>query len=145
MDTNCCIFTGRLTKNAEMKVLPNGNPITTFSLGFSEPRKSKTEPDRHEYYSNYINCVIFGNYGKVLFPALKKGQEITVTTRLHQNRWEKDGKKYSGYDFIVNNAILQRQPKKADGQAQEDPLRSSTNLNSDFEPEEIEDEQGMGY
>lgn len=137
MDTNCCIFTGRLTKDAELKKLPSGLSIVNFSLGFSEPKKSKTIEGQHEYYSNYINCSIFGNYGEALFPMLKKGQEITVTTRLHQNRWESNGEKRQSYDFIVNNAILQRPPKKANPQNAQTSQSQVPSFSNEFEPQEL--------
>lgn len=137
MDTNCCIFTGRLTQNAEQKTLPNGLVIVNFSLAFSEPKKSKTEAGKYEYYSNYVNCTIFGNYGKALFPALKKGQEATVTCRLHQNRWEDNGVKRSSYDFVVNNLILQRPPKKQAAQTGQDKAAESAVNQDEYIPQEI--------
>lgn len=137
MDTNVCIFTGRLTQNATQKTLPNGLVIVNFSLAFSEPKKSKTEQGKYEYYSNYVNCTIFGNYGKALFPALAKGQEATVTCRLHQNRWEDNGAKKTSYDFVVNNIILQRPPKKKDIQENQTAQTAAVQNANEYEPQEV--------
>lgn len=137
MDTNCCIFTGRLTRDAELKTVSTGLKICNFSMAFSEITKDSTNPQNHIYRPNYIDCVIYGGYGEALFPILKKGREVTITSRLHQERWQKDGKNFSRIVFYVNNLIAQREPKSQIPPVNQLPP-SDVNGNLDyFEPQEV--------
>jgi len=40
-DINLCTFTGRLGRDAELKYLPNGDPVANFSIAVGESYKSK--------------------------------------------------------------------------------------------------------
>ncbi len=108
MNTNVVVLTGRCVRPAELKYTTGGLPICTFSIAVNERSKNDGE-----YYDrpNYFDITVFGNYGKTMQPYLTKGREVTVTGRLHQDRWESDGQKYSRINIIAENLELQREPK----------------------------------
>lgn len=111
MNTNVCVFTGRVVSNAETKKINEGFSITSFAIAVNEKVKDSSKESGYGDRANFLNMVIFGNYGDRLRPALTKGREITATCRFHQDRWTKDGKNYDRAVFYVDNVVIQREPK----------------------------------
>lgn len=111
MNTNVCVFTGRVVSNAETKVINESFSITSFAIAVNEKVKDSSKESGYGDRANFINMAIFGNYGDRLRPALTKGREVTVTCRFHQDRWSKDGKNYDRAVFYVDNIVIQREPK----------------------------------
>lgn len=133
MNTNISVFTGRITKTAEMKQLANQTLVTTFSIAVNERVHKQGTKDEYESRPNFIDIVVWGNYGKALLPSLTKGREVTITCRLHQDRWEKDGHKYSKIAFYADNIEVQREPKNTVAEA-ESNASSIPNIDPQFEP-----------
>lgn len=109
---NTVTLTGRLTKNAEMKMTQGGYPIINFSIAVSERVHDTTQENGWGERPNYFEVVGFGNYYKVILPALTKGREITVCGKLHQDRWQKDGANYSRVCIYAEECVVQREPSK---------------------------------
>lgn len=105
MNTNVCVFTGRLIKTALLDELPNGNHICNFCIAVDEGTTDK-------HYTNFVSCSVYGKYAESIVNFLKKGVEVTVTCRLHQNRWENEKGKFNSYIFYADNIMLQRTPKE---------------------------------
>lgn len=92
---------GRIVADAEVKFLPNGDPLCSFrvasDVGFGD-RKS----------TNWFNCQIWGARGEKLAPHLLKGQQVTVFGTLTMREWtSKDGVKQLSPDIRVNDIALQ--------------------------------------
>lgn len=130
MNTNVCVFTGRLIKTALLNELPNGSYICNFCIAVDESLKDNAK------WTNFINCSIYGKYAESLVKYLKKGVEVTVTCRLHQNRWKKEDKNHNSYVFYVDNLMLQRTPK-AERQVEEEiekEFKISEETDAEIEP-----------
>lgn len=136
MNTNVCVFTGRVTAQAETKNIKDSVSITTFSIAVNERIKDASKESGYGNRANFVDMAIFGNYGDRLRPALSKGREVTVTCRYHQDRWEKDGKKFQKAVFYVDNIVIQREGKGASTTVQ-----SAQNTQESFElpPPEVQD------
>lgn len=115
-NTNVVVLTGRCTRAAELKYTPAGTPICSFSIAVNERTKKKGS-DEYESRPNFFDITCFGNYGKAMQPFLTRGKEVTVTGKLHQDRWEADGNKYSRIGIIASNVEPQREPKAGGGSA----------------------------
>ncbi len=98
-DTNVVILTGRLTKAAETSYAGNGTCICNFTLANNESYKQN---DSWIDRPNFIDCTIFGKYGENISKHLTKGRLITVQGHLRQDRWEKNGQKYSKVSIIAD-------------------------------------------
>lgn len=72
---------GRIGKNAETRNLPNGDPVTSFSVGCNVG-KDKTV---------WVNCAIFGDRGPKLEQYLTKGTPVAITGRPSARGWQKNG------------------------------------------------------
>ena len=83
---NICIFSGNLTRDAELKYLPEGTALVKFDLAVNEYYKGNEK-------TTFIKCNFFGKKAEKYYPYLKKGTRIIVVGKLLENTWTgKDGR-----------------------------------------------------
>jgi len=94
MYLNKAIIIGNLTRDPELRSLPSGIPVTTFSLATNRIWKDK-DGNRKESV-DYHNIVVFGKQAENVAQYLKKGSSALVEGRIQTRSWEgNDGvKKY---------------------------------------------------
>lgn len=97
-DINSVVMTGRLTRDIEVRYTNSGTAAGSFSLAVNEPVR---KGDGWEERANFFDCTLFGKAAESLKPYLTKGCPVTVSGRLAQDRWEKDGQKYSRVKILV--------------------------------------------
>lgn len=102
-DLNSVVLVGRLTRDAELTYLQNGNPICKMGIAVNRNHK-----DGEQWVSeaNFFDVTLFGKSGENLKQYLTKGKQIAVQGALKQDRWEKDGQKFSKVQIIANNVQL---------------------------------------
>jgi single-strand DNA-binding protein len=93
MDTNVCTFTGRITKDAESKMVGE-TEVGRYSIAVNG-RKDKVM---------FLDCDHW-KIGGVL-EYLIKGCQVCVTGELDQQSWEKDGQKKSKMVLNVRTLTL---------------------------------------
>lgn len=120
---------GRLTKAAEATTTPTGTSVVNISLAVSERVKAKE--DEYAERANFFDVTFFGNYAKACLNSLTKGREIAVQGKLHQDRWEKDGKKYSRVVIYGEELEILREPK---GITEETSAENATPIPTAKEP-----------
>lgn len=91
-DLNKVILIGRLTRDAELKYNTKGTAIAAVSLANN---RSVKRNDNWETEVSYFDADIFGKTAENLKPYLTKGKMICITAHMKQDRWEKDGQKFS--------------------------------------------------
>ena len=92
MYLNKAIIAGNLTRDPEMKSLPSGAKVTSFSVAtnrvYFDQNKQKQEA------TEYHNIVVFGRQAETSAQYLKKGSGVLIEGRLQTRSWDdKDGKK----------------------------------------------------
>ena len=92
-DINKTILIGRLTRDAEIKYTTSGTAIATCSIAVNASRKDQSGNWVDE--ANVFDVTLFGKAAENLKAYLLKGKQIAVEGHLKQDRWEKDGQKYS--------------------------------------------------
>lgn len=90
-NTNIVTLTGNLVRDSELRDA-GSTKVLQFSIACNETIK---KGDSWEEYANFFDCSIFGARANALFQYMKKGQSVVVSGKLHQDRWEKDGQKFS--------------------------------------------------
>jgi single-strand DNA-binding protein len=88
-DTNVVALVGRLTADAESKVIGE-NTVHNFRLAFTTRYKNGGE---WEDKSNYIGVSLWGS--PKLSEYLVKGKQVALRGELEYREWEKDGNKRS--------------------------------------------------
>src|SRR4051812_33582395 len=100
MYLNKAIVYGNLTRDPELKSLPSGMQVTTFSLATN--RVWKKEGAKQET-TDYHNVVVFGRQAETVAQYLKKGSSALVDGRMQTRSWEgADGKKNYRTEIVAD-------------------------------------------
>jgi single-strand DNA-binding protein len=103
MDLNHVSLIGRLTRDAEYKVLPSGQAVCNFSIAVNRRRKNG---DSWEDEANYFDIVLWGKQADSLNRYLVKGKQIGIDGELRQDRWQQDGQNRSKVVISAANVQL---------------------------------------
>ena len=107
---NQVILIGRLCKDIELKTLPSGKEVTSFTLAVQRNFKNQ----QNEYDTDFINCVAFGNIAKIMNQYCFKGQLINIVGRLQVRSWESEqGRRYATEVIVNNIEVLEWKEKKS--------------------------------
>lgn len=101
---------GNLTKDPELKSLPNGTHVSSVSVATNRTIKdaSGSKKDIPEYH----NIVAFGKQAELIHQYLKKGNPIYIEGRIQTRSWDgQDGKKQYRTEIVLEN--FQFGPKSA--------------------------------
>jgi len=107
-DINQVVLVGRLTRDVgadekSFAYLPSGQARANVSIAVNRSRKNG---DQWVDEVNYFDITIWGKQAENLKPYLLKGKQIAVEGYLKQDRWEKDGQKFSRVTITANNVQL---------------------------------------
>ena len=98
---NSVVVDGNLTKDIEL------NPQKTIGrLTLAVNENQKGQDGQWSDYANFIDVKVFGKTAENLAQYLVKGKRIAVQGKLHQDRWEKDGQKFSRIVVNADNVYL---------------------------------------
>jgi len=93
MYLNKALVYGNLTRDPEMKSLPSGTQVTSFSIATNRVWKDKDGGKQES--PEFHNIVVFGRQAETVAQYLKKGSSALVEGRMQTRSWESDGvKKY---------------------------------------------------
>lgn len=101
MSINKAIFSGNLTRDAELRSTGGGTAVLNFSVAVNDRRKNQ-QTGEWEDYPNFIDCTMFGARAEKIAQYLEKGTKVFVEGKLHWSQWEKDGQKRSKVDVTVD-------------------------------------------
>ena len=101
MFINKVIIIGNLTRDPEMKALPSGGKVTSFSVATN--RVWKDQSGKRQEASDYHNIVVFGRQAETCAQYLKKGSQAFVEGRLQTRSWDgQDGKKQYRTEVVAD-------------------------------------------
>lgn len=86
---NKVILIGNLGRDAEMKYIPNGTAVSTFSIATTETWKDKDGQKKED--TQWHRIVLWGKAAESLNDYLTKGKSIAVEGKMVTRKWEKDG------------------------------------------------------
>lgn len=86
MYLNKAFLFGNLTRDPEMKSLPNGNKVTSFSIATN--RVYKDQAGNKQEQVEYHNIVVFGRQAETSAQYLKKGQGVMIEGRIQTRSWD---------------------------------------------------------
>ena len=84
---NKVMLVGRLTRDPELRSLPSGKAVATFSVATNEFRGGNGE--RTEYHA----CVAWDRLAEICGQFLSKGQLVDIEGRLQTRQWDDDAGK----------------------------------------------------
>lgn len=102
MYLNKAIVYGNLTRDPEVRALPSGIKVCSFSVATNRTYKDKDGSRKEQV--EYHNVVVFGRQAETSAQYLKKGSGVLVEGRMQTRSWDAEGgKKYR--TEIVADAI----------------------------------------
>lgn len=107
-DINHVVLIGRLTRDLgederSFGYVGNGQARANVSIAVN---RSKKNGDQWIDEVSYFDITIWGKTAENLKPYLTKGKQICVEGHLKQDRWEKEGQKFSKVSIIADNVQL---------------------------------------
>ena len=109
MYLNKAMIYGNLTRDPELKALPSGMNVCSFSLATN--RVYNDRDGKRQESVDYHNIVAFGNQADNCSKYLSKGNGAYVEGRMQTRSWEKDGQKQYRTEVIADR--VQFGPKNA--------------------------------
>lgn len=100
MYLNKAMIYGNLTRDPEMKALPSGMNVTTFSLATN--RVFNDRDGKRQESTDYHNIVVFGRQAETVNQYLRKGNGAFVEGRIQTRSWEKDGQKQYRTEIVAD-------------------------------------------
>jgi len=86
MYLNKAIIIGNLTRDPELKSLPSGIKVCSFSLATNRVWKDKNGAKQES--SDYHNVVVFGRQAETVAQYMKKGSSMLVEGRIQTRSWD---------------------------------------------------------
>ena len=125
---NKVLLIGNLTRDPELRYVPSGTAVATFTIAVNRVYTSQAGEKKEEV--SFIRIVVWGRRAEVCGEYLSKGSPIFVEGRLQSRDWEtQDGQKRSTVEVIADNVQFLRGATKQGASGQ----REATTP-----PEEIE-------
>src|SRR3989338_8713981 len=140
MYLNKAIVIGNLTRDPELRSLPNGTKVFSFSV--ANNRAWKNKKGARQEAADYHNVVVFGRQAETVAQYMKKGSSILVEGRMQTRSWEdkNSGEKKYRTEIVADRTQFGPKsggsgfaPGKVEGQAQS---TSSDNVDEIEYPEE---------
>ena len=100
MYLNKAMVYGNLTRDPEMKALPSGMQVCSFSLATN--RVYNDREGKRQESTDYHNIVVFGKQAENCAKYLFKGSSTYVEGRMQTRSWEKDGQKQYRTEVIAD-------------------------------------------
>jgi len=101
MYLNKVFIIGNLTRDPELKALPSGVNVTSFSIATNRVWKDKNGVRQEN--TDYHNIVVFGRQADTVSAYLRKGSMAYVEGRLTTRSWDgPDGKKNYRTEIIAD-------------------------------------------
>ncbi len=125
MYLNKAIVIGNLTRDPELRSLPSGIKVCSFSIATNRVWKDK-DGSRKEA-TDYHNIVVFGRQAETVNQYMKKGSSILVEGRMQTRSWDDKNSGEKKYRTEIIADRTQFGPKNNNSV-------SATNNNSTPEP-----------
>lgn len=113
---NNCSFSGRITKDPELKATESGTMYLKFCLAVKRFVKSGEHPQ-----SDFIDCVAWNKTAEIINTYCKKGSMLGVTGRLQTGTYDKNGEKRKTCELVVNDVDLLDTREKTESEPEATP------------------------
>lgn len=101
MSINRVNISGNLTRDPEMRRTAGGTAVMSFGVAVND-RAKNPQTGEWEDRPNFIDCVMFGARAEAVSRYISKGSKVAIEGKLRWSQWEKDGRKRSKIEVIVD-------------------------------------------
>ena len=127
---NSILIEGNLTRDPNLKQIPSGTYVCSFSIAINRYWK-QNEERQHEV--SYFDIEAWAMLGERCGHYLKKGRGVRVTGRLKQDRWNNAaGKPHARVKIIAEHVEFRDTTTSASRLMQKQPVDGSLAAESPF-------------
>lgn len=120
---------GNLTRDPEMRYVPSGQAVCSFSVATN--RRWKDKDGNQQDQTEFHNIVAWGKLAEISNQYLKKGNKVYLEGRLQTRTWDgQDGSKKNRTEIVAENMIFLT-PKGAPIQSDSVPDEDTKTENAD--------------
>ncbi len=102
---NKVMVIGNVGRDPEMRYIPSGKPVTSFSVATSRSWTNADGERREE--TEWFNVVAWGNLAEICKQHLCKDQQVYIEGRLQTRSWEDhEGRKRFRTELVANEMIM---------------------------------------
>lgn len=100
---NKVMLIGNLTRDPELRYIPSGSAVTSFTVAMNRVYKLQTGEKKEEV--SFVRVVVWGRLAEVCNDYLKKGRPVFVEGRLQSRSWDdkNSGEKRSTLEVIAQS------------------------------------------
>ncbi len=125
---------GNITRTPELKALPSGVQVCSFSIATNETyTKDGKKVEKVEFH----NIITFGKTAENIAKFMQKGSQIYVEGKLQTRSWDKDGVKQYRTEI---NAMTVQFGNKPKGQGESQSEKEDRGVDTDEAPELTDDD-----
>ena len=136
MYLNKAILIGNLTRDPELRSLPSGVKVCSFSIATNRVWKDKNGARQES--ADYHNVVVFGRQAETVAQYMKKGSSILVEGRMQTRSWEDKNSGEKKYRTEVVADRTQFGPKSMGGGGAGNSPKTSSNASEEGGVDSIE-------
>ena len=134
---NKVFLIGNLTRDPELRYIPSGSAVATFTIGVNRVWKTPTGEKKEQ--ASFIRIVVWGRRAEVCGEYLSKGSPVFVEGRIQSRDWQtQDGQKRNTVEVIADNIQFLRAGEKRAG-----PAGKQAPVPEDVETINLNDEVGL--
>lgn len=134
---NKVFLIGNLTRDPELRYIPSGSAVATFTIGVNRVWKTPTGEKKEQ--ASFIRIVVWGRRAEVCGEYLSKGSPVFVEGRLQSRDWQtQDGQKRNTVEVIADNIQFLRGADKQGSSGAKQPA-----IPEEVETINLNDEAGL--
>jgi len=113
---NKVFLMGNLTRDPELRYLPNGTAVATFTIASNRTYALPSGEKKQE--ATFMRVVVWARRAETCAEFLNKGSPVFVEGRLQSRSWEgQDGQKRSTVEVVAENVQFLGRSKKQEAEA----------------------------
>lgn len=125
---NRVILAGNLTRDPELRYIPNGQPVTNFTVAINRNYTTQSGERREE--TSFIPIVVWGKQAETCNQYLSKGRAVLVEGRLQQRSWEtQEGQRRSIIEVVADRVVFLGGAKPPEGETAEEEVSEPQEIN----------------
>lgn len=101
---NQVILMGNLTRDPDLRQIPSGQSVCSFSLALN--RSYKGQDGEWVEATDFVDVVAWGPLGERVAQYVTKGRPVLVNGRLQSRQWEQDGQKRNKLEVIASDVTF---------------------------------------
>lgn len=101
---NQVVLMGNLTRDPELRQIPSGQSVCSFSLALN--RSYKSSDGEWQEATDFVDVVAWAALGERVAQYVTKGRPVLVNGRLQSRSWEQDGQKRSKLEVVAQDVTF---------------------------------------